>query len=161
MNGSPQLQHDLHMLTEWANQWSNLVKCKPMYLGRNRLKNEYHVTNGLWKTMEENGLGVTVTNDLKWNKQCTNAAAKTNRIRGQIKNSCDYLDCRSIKLLYTAHVEYAVNMCCPSFKTDISILERVQRRATKLVKSIKDKTYEERLEILKLQSFEERRLRGV
>ena len=51
-------------------------------------------------------------------------------------------------------------MWCPSFKTDISILERVQRRATKLVKSIKDKSYDERLGILNLQNLEDRRLRG-
>ncbi|CAF0808738.1 unnamed protein product [Brachionus calyciflorus] len=52
-------------------------------------------------------------------------------------------------------------MWYPSFKTDISIIEKVQRRATKLVKSIKDKTYEEKWKIYgKLQNLEERRLRG-
>ncbi|CAF0803007.1 unnamed protein product [Brachionus calyciflorus] len=40
MNGSPELQHDLNILTEWANLWStelNLAKCKAMYLGGNKL----------------------------------------------------------------------------------------------------------------------------
>ncbi|CAF1016498.1 unnamed protein product [Brachionus calyciflorus] len=60
--------------------------------------------------MKEKDLGVTVTNNLKWNKQCTIAASKANKILGHILNSFDYLDCRSMKLLYTAlvrpHLEY-------------------------------------------------------
>ena len=171
-DGSLQLQQDLHVLTEWSKLWStelNLSKCKAMYLGGNRLKHEYQMNspNGfhtLNETIEERDLGVMVTNDLKWNKQCTIAAAKANRVLGQIKNSFVNLDIQIIKPLYTAlvrpHLEYAVSMWCPSFKTDISILERVQRRATKLVKSIKDKSYDERLGILNLQNLEDRRLRG-
>ncbi|CAF1128707.1 unnamed protein product [Brachionus calyciflorus] len=73
MNGSPELQHDLNILTEWANLWStelNLAKCKAMYLGGNKLKNEYYVTgsdeaHALSETIEEKDLGLTVTNNLK------------------------------------------------------------------------------------------------
>ena len=47
-----------------------------------------------------------------------------------------------------------------AYKTLASEVENVQRRATKLLSTIKDKTYPQRLEGLKLPSLEHRRLRG-
>ena len=43
---------------------------------------------------------------------------------------------------------------------DITLLEAVQKRATKLVKAIRDLSYEERLQALDLYSLKQRRERG-
>ena len=48
----------------------------------------------------------------------------------------------------------------PHYKGDSVAVEKVQRRATKLVQSIKNLSYEERLRHLKLPSLQHRRRRG-
>ena len=48
----------------------------------------------------------------------------------------------------------------PFFKEDAKIVEKVQRRATKVVKDLKTLSYEDRLRSLKLPSLQHRRRRG-
>ena len=57
-------------------------------------------------------------------------------------------------------LEYGHTVWQPYLKTLCQDLEDVQRRATSLLSSLKQKTYPERLEILQLPSLEHRRKRG-
>jgi len=87
-------------------------------------------------TENEKDLGVWISKDLKWSKQCDTAAIKAMSVLGMIKRSFSYISIESFKILYNTYVrpylEYCVQIWNPYLKKDIKCIEKIQWRATKL-----------------------------
>ena len=162
------LQDDIDKLVKWSEKWQmlfNFGKCKCLHTGSGNTGMNYEMGGTiLSKTVKEKDLGVTMNANMKVSEQCRIAASKGNQVLGMIRRNITYKEKSLIIPLYKAivrpHLEYCIQAWNPHRRKDVDMLEKIQRRATKLIPELRDLTYEERLKECGLTTLETRRLRG-
>ncbi|GAB0204428.1 mitochondrial enolase superfamily member 1 [Grus japonensis] len=159
LEGRNAIQRDLDRLKRTK------AKCKVLHVGRCNPKHNYRVhEERMESSPKEKDLGVLIDEKLNMSRQCALAAQKANRVLGCIKNSVTSRSREVILHLYSAlvrpHLEYCVQLWGPQYKKDMDLLERVQRRAMKLIRGLEHLSCEERLRELGLFSLEKRQLQG-
>ena len=87
--------------------------------------------------------------NMKVSEQCRIAASKGNQVLGMIRRNIPYKENSLIVPLYKAivirHLEYCIQAFSPYHRKDIDMLDKIQRRATKLIPGLRAPRYEERL----------------
>ena len=159
---------DLSNIFKWSENWQmhfNIEKCKVMHLGNKNNCNEYHMGGKLLEEVEEEkDLGVIMSNKFKVDKQCVKVAKKANQVLGMIYRTFTCKNKQIILKLYKSLVRPHLDFCCqvwrPYLLKDVALIERVQRRATRMVQGFKELEYEVRLKNLGLTTLETRRIRA-
>ncbi|GAB0188081.1 hypothetical protein GRJ2_001273400 [Grus japonensis] len=159
------IQGNINRLERWAHancMKFNKAKCKVLHMGWGNPKHNYRL-GGEWieSSPEEKDLGMLVDKKLSMTWPCTLAAWKANHILVCIKRSVTSRSREGFLPLYSAlvrpHLEYWVQLWGLQYKTD---MERVQKRAMKLIRGLEHLFCEDRLRELGLFSLEKRRLQG-
>ena len=161
------LQDCLNMLVDWADKWGmsfNTGKCKVMHVGSSNQKAQYTMAGAVLGTTEtERDIGVLVSDNMKPGKQCQKAAQTASSVLGQISRAFHYRDRITFVKLYKQyvrpHLEFAVTAWSPWTEADKECLEKVQRRAVKMISGLTSNEYIGRLAELGMETLEERRHR--
>ena len=165
------LQRGINKMHSWST--NSLLRFHPdkCYSINIRSKSKqycYHNYKMNYKDLENKSkikdLGIIVDENLRFSNHIINKVNKADQIMGVIRRTMVYLNRHNFSLLYTSlvrpHLKYGNVVWSPFLKSDITLIENVQRRATRHVPDINKLEYQERLEALNLPTLQYRRFRA-
>ena len=173
-DGVHQCQDDIDKLVRTSESWGLLLNVEKCAVLRFAPRNSIIQTSGVSPFCVNNeyinfseshsDLGVTVDRTLRFHFHISKNVAIAGGITSNLLSSTL---CRSAEFLiniYTTQVrpkmEYSACLWNTGYVGDLRLLERIQRRWTRAVFELRDLSYADRLQHLKLYSFQGRLLRG-
>ena len=136
---------------------------------KDRMDTSYSISdNGDMYTLDKKDkikdLGVTFDYRLTFHDHIQEKVNRAYSMLGLTKKNFIHMDSNTFILLYNSlirpHLDYASTACCPYKIGDIEVIEKIQKRATKLVICLKKLPYTEHLKELDLHTLKYRRIRG-
>ena len=162
------LQEDLKSLENWADEWGMSFNAKKCYIMSIKSKTPYFykLKEHILETVSSIPyLGVTISDDLKWNQHVGSVTKKASSTLGFMRRnlrSCP-MECRKAAYfsLVRSKLEYAATVWDPYYQQDIDRLENIQRRAARFItndyRSRHEGAVSDMLNNLELPSLQERR----
>ena len=160
------IQNDLNKINDWACSKQLTLsynKCLALYLGHRNCKHSYYFDSSIIETKScSKDLGVFVSDNLKFSYHCSSIIKKGFIRLNLIFKSFKSRNVNFLIQLYKSFVrptlEYSSIVWSPYLLGDIDALERVQRVFTRRIPGMSNYSYLDRLNILNLESLEERRI---
>jgi hypothetical protein len=172
---SVELQKHCQDFYNWSEKWLmklNIDKCKIVSISKNDNANHYtygfETNNGDFIVLEHvkniQDLGITIDAKLSFEAHIYDKIGRAYQMLGIINRNFKQLDKDTFMLLYKSLVrslsEYGQSIWNPSKISIIHDIEKVQKRATKMVIKCKHMSYLDRLKYLHLPTLKFRRIRG-
>ena len=142
------LQEDLSSVYNWSLKWHpklNPKKCEAVNITNKRhpINSEYFIgSHPIPWSQKVKYLGIVISSKLRWNDHCRYVVSKAtkclNRIRRAMFGCTQAAKVSAYKALVRPYLEYACVVWAPYTAQDISLLESVQNRAARWIKSFWD-----------------------
>ena len=136
------LQKDLFSLQQWSEKWGmkfNPSKCQIMHIARTQTKTKFYELCGEFLSTVDSAkyLGIVISKDLDWHEQVCSVAKKANSALHLIARNLHNTSKSARSLAYTSiarpKLEYSATVWDPHTQKDSDILEKVNRRAARVV----------------------------
>ena len=173
-NDSADLQKALNIIEAWALKWELLIQpAKSEHLSFSfntsvlHNQNTFTINNAAISLCESvTDLGIVLSNNLKWSNYIQKITTKANTISYTILRAFQSRNINLMVQLFKTYVrpilEYNTSIWTPHLSSDKKCVEKVQRNFTKRLcqkHNVKFRDYSHRLQILKLESLEIRRIK--
>ena len=140
---SKRLQQDLAALERWEKEWQMAFhpeKCVVIQVASKRrtISADYVLHNHHLDVVDSSKyLGVTISNNLKWDRHIDNITAKANRTLGFLKRNLrgcrTSARARAYEAIVRPTLEYAASIWDPHTTRQVTQIEKVQRRSARFV----------------------------
>ena len=136
------LQQDLQALADWSKTWLmefNIKKCAVLSITRKKKPSihQYSIHGEVLGRVDEHDyLGVTISNDLRWNKHCQQVIKKSNQTLGLLRRTlapCHKdVKVRAYESLVRPRLEYASEVWNPYTTSMVDRLEESSASSCKI-----------------------------